>query len=427
MNGITQARGMAPTRRPLSSGTQISGASLAPVSELPDAIRRRLIRPTWVEVDLDAIDHNVKTVKGWLKGVKLIGVLKGDACGFGTAECGLAMEAAGVDMLAVGNPFEVKVLRSRGVKCPILLFASFAPESVHEIIALGAIPTIVDGASMEALAQAARTLSSPLEVFIKIDTGLGRLGVPYGDAPALIEAAAKTPSLNVIGLYSHIGGATAERAAEQLQRMTQVLSRTDELGIEVAFKVLVSTPHLMQFPRMWLTAVDPGRLLFGIKQPPDARCPDGKLLPALRALRTRLIQVKAVTAGDPRRYGWGRADGAQKYGVLPFGWTDGFLSEAYGHSGVLVRGVPARFLSPLSAEHSVIDLTHIPDAQTGDTVTILGKDGRSFIDVERVAKAAGVQVSDVTRRFHRHLPFVYFRHETPVRLTTPLGELAAPF
>jgi alanine racemase len=280
---------------------------------------------------------------------------------------------------------------------------------------------------MEALAQAAIALSTPLEVFIKIDTGLGRLGVPYEDAPALIDAVAKTPLLNVIGLYSHIGGATAERAAEQLQRMKQVLSRTDELGIEVAFKVLASTPQLMQFPNMWLTAVDPGRLLFGIKQPARAPCPEGKLLPALRALRTRLIQVKAVTAGDPRRYGWGRADGVQRYGVLPFGWTDGFLPEAYERSGALVHGVPARFLARLSAEHSVIDLSHVPDAQAGDTVTLLGKDGRSFIDVERVAKAAGLQVSDVTRRFHRHLPFVYFRRETPVRLKTPLGEVTAPF
>ncbi|HEV8255480.1 MAG TPA: alanine racemase [Casimicrobiaceae bacterium] len=416
---------MASTHRQLSREARLRSASAA--SDLPEALRRQLLRPTWVEVDLDAIEHNVKTVKRWLNGVKLIGVLKGDACGFGTAECGLAMEAAGVEMLAVGNPFEVKVLRSRGVKCPILLYASFAPESVREIVALGAIPSIVDRGSMETLAQAARSLSNPLEVFIKIDTGLGRLGVPYVDAPALIEAATRTPSLRVVGLYSHAGGVSAERAVEQLQRVTQVLARTDKLGIKVAFKVLASTPHMMQFPEMRLTAVDPGRLLFGIKQPPDAPCPEGNLLPALRALRTRLIQVKAVTAGDPPEYGWGRTHGAKRYGILPFGWTDGLLSEAYERSGVLVRGVPARFLAPLSAEHSVIDVTDVPDAQTGDTVTILGRDGASCIEVERVAQAAGVQVSDVTRRFHRHLPFVYFWRGTPARLKTPLGEVAAPF
>lgn len=396
--------------------------------ELPEAVRRLLIRPTWVEVDLDAIEHNVKTVQRWLSGVKLIGVLKGDACGFGTAECGLAMEAAGADMLAVGNAFEVTVLRRRGVKCPILLFASFAPDSAAEIVTLGAIPTIVDHASMEALARAsARLLSNPLEVFIKIDTGLGRLGVPYQEAPALIQAVAGTPSLRLAGLYSHAGSASAERAAEQLTRMQGVLSSIAELGIEVAFKVLASTPHVMQFPNMWLTAVDPGRLLFGIKQPMDARCPEGIILPALRALRTRLIQIKTVTAGDPPEYGWGRADGVQRYGILPFGWADGFLPEAYQQSGALVRGVHVPFLKSLSTEHSIIDLTRAPDARVGSTVTLLGKDGESSIEVERFAKAAGVLVSEVTRRFHRHLPYVYFRRGTPTRLKTLAGEVAAPF
>ena len=396
--------------------------------ELPEAVRRLLHRPTWVEVDLDAIEHNVKTVQRWLNGVKLIGVLKGDACGFGTAECGLAMEAAGADMLAVGNAFEVTVLRRCGVKCPILLFASFVPDCAAEIVTLGAIPTIVDRASMEALAQAsARLLANPLDVFVKVDTGLGRLGVPYLEAPALIEAVAGTPSLRLAGVYSHAGSASAQRAAEQLTRMTGVLSKLAGLGIEVEFKVLASTPHVMQFPKMWLTAVDPGRLLFGIKQPMDAHWPEGNVLPALRALRTRLIQVKTVAAGDPPQYGGDRADGAQRYGILPFGWADGFLPEAYRKTGALVRGLHVPFLAALSTEHSIIDLTRVPAARVGDTVTLLGKDGQASIEVERFAKAAGLLVSEVTRRFHRHLPYVYFRRGVPTRLKTPAGEFTAPF
>ena len=401
-------------------------ASAQSACELPNAVQKHLIRPTWVEVDLDAIDHNVRTVKSWLPGVKLIGVLKGDACGFGTAECGLAMEAAGVDMLAVGSAFEVKALRNRGVRCAVLLFASFPPDLVHEVLALGAIPTIVDRASMEALAHAATARSNPLEVFVKIDTGLGRLGVPYEDAPALIEAVTRARSLKIIGLYSHLGAATPDRATVQLRRMTELLATVEKLGVDAAFTVLASTPHLMQYPNMRLTAVDPGRLLFGIK-PANVPCPQGELLPALRALRSRLIQVKPVTAGDPPDYGWGRAEGVRRYGVLPFGWTDVFLPEAYQRSGALVRGVRTSFLASLSAEHSVVDLSGVPDAQSGDTVTLLGKDSHSIIDVEQVARAAGVQVSDMTRRFHRHLPIVYFRGNTPVRLKTPLGELTAPF
>ena len=233
--------------------------------DLPEGVLRRLLRPTWVEVDLEAIEHNVRTVKRWIGNVRLIGVLKGDACGFGAPECALAMESAGIDMLAVGNAFEVPLLRKRGIRCPILLYASFLPRSIDQIVAIDAIPTVVDRGFMNALAQTSRALSKPLDVFVKVDTGLGRLGVPYEDAPDLIRAIAGTGSLRVAGIYSHCGAADAQRASEQLERMQHVVARARQLGIDAPFNVLAATPHLMQRPDMWLTAVDPGRLLFGIQ------------------------------------------------------------------------------------------------------------------------------------------------------------------
>ena len=395
--------------------------------DLPEGVLRRLLRPTWVEVDLEAIEHNVRTVKRWIGNVRLIGVLKGDACGFGAPECALAMESAGIDMLAVGNAFEVPLLRKRGIRCPILLYASFLPRSIDQIVAVDAIPTVVDRGFMNALAQTSRALSKPLDVFVKVDTGLGRLGVPYEDAPDLIRAIAGTGSLRVAGIYSHCGAADAQRASEQLERMQHVVARARQLGIDAPFNVLAATPHLMQRPDMWLTAVDPGRLLFGIQTSPATARVDGELRPAFRALRSKLIQVKSTSSTDPPEYGWGRVNGVRRYGVLPFGWTDVLLQDAYEHSGALVRGVPVRFLTTLSAEHSVVDLTAVPDAKAGDVVTILGDDGTRSIDIETLAAGAAMQVSDVTRRLHRHLPFIYFRGGVPVRLKTPLEDIASPF
>jgi len=398
------------------------------VEPLPEAVRRRLIRPTWVEVDLDAIEHNVKTVQQWVGERTLIGVLKGDACGFGTEECGLAMEAAGIPMLAVGNPYEVTALRQRGVQCPILLFGSFVPEAAPEIATLGAIPTVLDHLFLQALARASAELrTAPLDVFIKIDTGLGRLGIPYGEAVGLMQAVAATPSLRLAGIYSHAGSSSEERAEEQLSRMERVVAEAESLGIRTPLTVIASTPHLLRMPQLWLNGVDPGRLLFGIRQPVDAPCREGSVRSALRALRTRLIQVKDVTAGDPKRYGFGQADGSRRYGVLPFGWADGFLPDAYFRSGAIVRGVRVPFLQRLSTEHSVVDLTHVPEARAGDCVTLLGGDGDACIDLDRFAAEAGVLVSEVTRRFHRHLPYVYFQRGLPVRVKTLTGEYAAPF
>jgi alanine racemase len=413
--------------RARSSKRSVMSSVSRPSIELPDALRRRLLRPTWVEVDLDAIEHNVKTVKRWIGDVRLIGVLKGDGCGFGAAECGLAMQAAGVDMLAVGSAFEVPRLRRRGVTCPILLYASFTPSAIADILTLGAIPTIVDRVFADALAEAARALPKPVEVFVKIDTGLGRLGVPYDEAAALIERVVKTASLRLVGLYSHCGGADARRASEQLERMQHVIARARALGVEAPFNVLAATPHLMSRPDMWLTAVDPGRLLFGIAPRERSARVEGELRPALRALRSSLIQVKRTSSSDPDEYGSRHAGGVRRYGVLPFGWTDVLLREPYESSGALLRDTPVRFIAPLSAEHAVVDLTAMPDARDGDIVTILGRDGERAIDIDRAAAAAGVQVSDITRRLHRHLPFVYFRLGVPVRVATPLEEIDSPF
>ena len=397
---------------------------MQPSHELPERVRKLLLRPTWVEVDLDAVAHNVRTVKEWLEGRTLIAVLKGDACGFGTVECAIEMEAAGADMLAVGNPFEVEWLRSRGVKCPILLFGSFVPEAAPEIVRLGAVPTVLDHESLNALAQAARVLPKPLEVFIKVDTGLGRLGTPHGEALGLIQAVVKSPSLKLAGVYSHAGSSSDARAEEQLGRMKSLMAQADALGLDIPLRVIASTPHVLRMPQMWFNAVDPGRLLFGIKQPADAPSPPGSIRSALRALRTRLIQVKTASSGDPADY---KAGGVAKYGVLPFGWADGFLPDAYKKSGALVRGVRVPFLKGLSTEHSVIDLTSVPHARTGDTVTLLGSDGDAAIDVARFAKDAGLLVSEVARRFHRHLPFVYFKNGAPALVKTLTGEVAGPF
>lgn len=392
-------------------------------NKLPNEINKILLRPTWVEVDLDAIEHNVKTVKKWLGGAKLIGVLKGDACGFGTEECGLAMDAAGVDMLAVANPFEVKVLRQSGVKCPILLFASYLPESAPDIVALGAIPTIVDMESAQVFADAAKKLmNKPLDIFIKVDAGRGRLGIPFEQGVNLVKFVSKNPYLRLSGINCHAGSSSDEIAEEQYQRFQSVLSELRAQGIEIPIRVIASTSHVLKHPHMWLNAVDPGRLLFGIKQPPDAPVPQGNLRSVLRGLRTRIIQVKSVTAGDPPHYGYGRADATPRYGVLPFGWADIFLPSVYEKSGALVRGVKVRFLQRFSTEHSVIDLTDVPDARVGDTVTLIGEDGGSFIDETQLAKEAGILVSELTRRFHRDLSYVYFRQGKPVKVKTVTEE-----
>ncbi len=383
---------------------------------------KALVRPTWVEVDLDALEYNVRSVKRMLGGVRLIGVLKGDACGFGTEECGVAMERAGVDMVAVGNPFEAEVLRRAGVKCPILLFASYTGAQAEEIVGLGAIPTVVDSASALALAAAAEKLSkAPLEVFVKVDTGLGRLGVPYVHAVGLIKRLAADSRLYLKGVYSHAGSSKDEWAVEMFRRLQQLFTELEARGIDVPYRFIASTPYVLRHPEMWLNTVDPGRLLFGIKQPAGAPAPEGLVKPVLRGLRTRLIQVKDASTWDPPAYR-ARAD-VTRYGVVPFGWADVFLPALYEKSGAVIRGTHVGFLGKLTTEHGVLDLTPVADCGEGDVVTLLGEDSGTAIDPFQLAHDNGALMSDITRRFHRHLPYVYFRDGKPAKVKTLGGHV----
>ena len=391
--------------------------------KLPPEITRRLLRPTWIEVDLDAIEHNVKSLKKHLGNIKLIGVLKGDACGFGLEECGVAMASAGADMLAVANPFEVTVLRNYGINIPILLFASYPPELASEIVKIDVYPTLVDFDAARAFADAAKaSLSKPLNVFIKVDTGLGRLGIPFQEAIHLVKFVSEIPQLKIAGIYSHAGGSSDQRAEVQFERFKHLLSETDRLGITVPIRMIASTPFVLQHPHMWLNGVDPGRLLFGIKHPPDVSVRHLPIRSALRGFRTRIIQVKPVTAEDPLEYGYERSGKKRQYGILPFGWVDTFLPTIYSKSGALVRGIKVPFLNKtFSAEHSVLDLTEVPDARPGDTVTLIGKDENASIELAHIAEKGDVLISEITRRFHRHLSCIYYKANKPVKVKTLTG------
>lgn len=383
--------------------------------------RSHLARPTWVEVDLDALAHNVRTVQSLVRPQKVVGVLKGNAYGLGVEQCGLAMDQAGIDMLAVANPSEVSLLRKRGVTCPIILYPSFGPPQVDEVVELDAILSVSDYTMASAISDAVALRGrKPVQVLLKVDTGLGRLGVPYKAAADLACKIAADPYLQLVGIHSHIAGAKDDEAQEQCKRLESVISDVECRGVSVPLKMIASSSHTVGYPDMRLTAVDPGRLLFGLRIPGTAPLPEGFVRPVLLALRTELVQVKPVTEGDPVSY----AAATDRYGVIPFGWYDVFLPDIYQRTGALIRGKPVSFLKRLSTQHSVVSLCGAPDAVAGDVVTIIGRDGTATIELSSLASTGGILESEITERFSAQMSYVYFRNGFPSVVRTPLGEMS---
>src|SRR5437870_2709540 len=254
----------------------------------------RLLRPTTLEIDLDAAAANVRAVRQLVgRGRKIFAVVKADGYGHGAAELGAAFVANGADALAVADLAEGIRLRRHGIATPILVYPNSLPEAAPDAIAHFLIPTLVDLDAARAYAEAA---TGPCDVFVKVDVGLERLGVPAEQAGKIVAAMLELPHLRLAGLCAHPhapADADPTYAEWQLGRFTAVVDELEARGLRVPIRLLAASPFVLRFPQTYLNAVDPGRLLYGITFPGETS--PVPLRPTLRALTTRVIALKELT------------------------------------------------------------------------------------------------------------------------------------
>jgi len=312
--------------------------------------------------------------------------VKADGYGYGAAEIGAVFLKNGADCLGVADVTEGIRLRARGITAPILVYPNSLPEAAAETLAHDLTPTLVDLDGARAYAAAART---PAEVFVKVDIGLERLGVPAEQAVKTILAMLELKNLWLGGLCAHPHGEGGDQAYAdwQLQRYTSVVDELEARGVRVPIRLVAATPWVLRFPHTYLNAVDPGRMLYGIVFPGET--PPVPLRPTLHALTTRVIALKELA---PRERFADRAPfpvGApMRLGVIPMGAADGLR---WLHAGrVLVRGRSAPIVGAPSLEHTRIDLTGVPDARVGDEAVVIGRQGDDEITAADVAAQRGL-------------------------------------
>src|SRR5262245_34851273 len=228
----------------------------------------RPLRPTTVEIDLDAAAANVRAVRRLVgAGRKIFAVVKADGYGHGAAEMGAVFMAHGADALAVADLAEGVRLRRRGIDAPILVYPNALPDAAGETIAHRLTPALVDLDGARAYAEAA---AEPCDVFVKVDVGLERLGVPAEQAVKMVTAMLELPRIRLAGLCAHPhvpDGADPAYAEWQLGRFTGVVDELEARGVRVPIRLLAATPFVLRFPQTYLNAVDPGRMLYGITYP----------------------------------------------------------------------------------------------------------------------------------------------------------------
>jgi alanine racemase len=350
---------------------------------------------------------------------KIFAVVKADGYGHGAAEMGAAFLENGADALGVADLGEGLRLRRRGITAPILVYPNSLPEAARTTIAHRLTPTLVDLDGARAYSEAATTAC---DVFVKVDVGLERLGVPAEQAVKVIAAMMELPRLRLAGLCAHphdSEGRDPAYAEWQLGRFTTVVDELLARGIPVPVRLFAASPFLLKFPQTYLNAVDPGRMLYGITFPGEES--PVPLAPTFRALTSRIITLKELA---PRERFADKAPfpvtAPMRLGVIPMGSADGLN---WLHAGrVLVRGRSVPIVSAPSLEHTRVDLTTVPEAAIGDEVVIIGRQGESEITMAEVAKRHGLGLHHVATTVGPRVTRVYFVDGAPVKTVTPAGE-----
>lgn len=383
----------------------------------PRSLYAKAGRPAYLEVDLGLLRENVQAIKERLpRGVDFMAVVKADAYGHGAVACAEAAIAAGADALGVAIVEEGVQLRTAGVPAPIVVVYPESPERAAEFLRWNLVATVADIEFARALQEAALSEGRPVEVYLKVDTGLGRYGMLPEDMPKFLRQLRDYPLLKIAGLFSHFataGDVDNEYAAWQLATFKHLIAALKSAGEELKAVSLTNSGAFLELPESYFSTVRPGILMYGL-YPTRFSTPTVAVTP-IAQLKTRIMHLKEVPAGTSISYGRTyRTDRTTKVATLPIGFADGYPKALSNTGDVLVRGQRARVLGQVCMDAMMVDVTDIPGAATGDEVVIFGRQREAEIPVTELAARAGTSVYEILSRLGPRLPRFYTEFGLPV-------------
>ena len=295
----------------------------------------------WAEIDLDALRNNL----AWLRhrigpGNQILTVVKADAYGHGLRQIAALLMQSGTDIFGVANLDEARDIRAVGRGWPILMLGACLPEETERAIKDNVMPTLSSLEEARRFSKAAGKLNKTVHAHIKVDTGMGRLGVPAPDALELIQAATKLPRLEINGLYTHYASAedNASFSRYQRQAFSQLIQSLDQ---DLDYLHANNSAALLHEPDSIYNLARPGLLVYGVLPPGRRRAPAvlKKNLQAALNWKCRVSFLKTISKDTPLSYGQRfTAPRKMRVATLTAGYGDGYLSSGSGQARVLVGG-----------------------------------------------------------------------------------------
>jgi alanine racemase len=365
-------------------------------------------RPTWLEVDLEAIAHNVRRVVDMIEPeAQLLAVLKADAYGHGVIRVARTALNNGARYVGIASINEGALLRRFGIDAPMLVLGYTPAWQARDLVLNNLTATIFSWDVAQALSRAARDLNKSVPVHVKVDTGMGRLGLLPEDTVAFVHDVLSLPNLEIEGIFTHfsVADADVEYTQWQIGRFRRILSSLAQAGIEPPLIHAANSAAILTLPESHFNMVRLGIAMYGLHPSSQVRCPPD-FRPAL-SFKTQVAQVKSLPPGSHVSYGnTYQTRGEQRIAVIPVGYADGFRRAPRHWGEVLVRGKRAPIIGRVCMDQTIIDVSANPDVRQGDEVVLIGAQEDESITAEEVAERLGTINYEVVSEILARVPRV---------------------
>lgn len=370
-----------------------------------------LLRPTFAEINLDAIASNMSQIRKLVgPGVKICPAVKADGYGHGAVEVSREVLNNGAEMLSVATLDEAVDLREAGIDVPILLLQCIFKEQVADSVHHDITNTICDYSLAEELSRCAGLAGKRAKVHIKVDTGMGRMGIQKQDALDFVLKLSRIPNLDIEGIFTHFPSADEddlEFTYGQINDFKEIIRSTEEAGIHIPLRHMANSAAILHVPEAHLTMVRPGIMLYGLY---DYEIKTDVKLRQCLSLKTRISFLKDLPSGCSVSYGRTyTTTGTTRVATIPIGYADGYNRHLSNRAPALVRGKRVPVIGRVCMDQTMLDVTNVPDVSVGDEVVLYGSQGDQTISIEEIAGLLGTISYEVICSVSKRVPRVYVR------------------
>lgn len=374
---------------------------------------KKILRPAWAEIDLDAIAYNTRNIKKLIGDKDLIAVVKANCYGHGVIDIIPTLLENGVSRFAVAMISEALEIRDNKITAPVMILG-FTPLYLGEALINNNIEqTVYDLDYAKELSKIALTLNKKAKIHIAIDTGMGRIGfLPNEKSIDNITEICSLEGIEVIGIFTHFSTSDEkdkEYSHEQFTKMLSVMDTLKKRGIDIPLKHVANSGAIIDLPDTYLDAVRAGIILYGYYPSDEIDKNNLALKPAL-TLKATITNVKTLEKDMYVSYGRTfKTSNETIVATIPVGYADGYLRKLAENGKVIIKGEFAPIIGRICMDQFMIDVTNIPDVKIGDEVILLGEKNGLKYNADDMAKKLDTINYEVTCMLKSRLPRVYIK------------------